>query len=259
MVNFYLEQAMTTESTSWIKQIWNSLKKLAQPERRTGILRKLENSNHNREFIVIGLGRFGTSLAMTLDAYGHDVLAVDADIKRVQMVSQSLPHVVQLDASDIEALREVGAENFDTGVVCIGSDFESNLLATVVLRKLGVRRVVAKATTVTQQEILLRVGADQVVLPEHEAGVRLARKLAAIDFVDFLELSEDTGVVEIVTPEHFAGKSLREADIRNQYRLSVIAIKRGEQIIISPQGSEVMLEDDILVILGKTADCELLQ
>ncbi|MCG3207361.1 MAG: Ktr system potassium uptake protein A [Anaerolineae bacterium] len=250
---------MAKQSTWWFQQVLGGIKKLAQPRRQTGLTHALENSNHAREFIVIGLGRFGTSLAMTLNAYGHDVLAIDADMKRVQMVSQNLPHVVQLDATSIDALREVGAEMFDTGVVCIGSDFESNLLATVVLRKLGVRRVVTKATTVTQQEILSRVGADQVILPEHEAGVRLARKLAAIDFVDFLELTDDTGIVEMVTPGQFAGKSLREADIRNQYGLAVIAIKRGEQIIISPPATEVMLEDDILVILGKTADCERLR
>lgn len=250
---------MTTRSTPWIKQIWDGIRELAQPRRRTGIIQKIEDSGYAREFIVIGLGRFGTSLAMTLNAYGHDVLAIDSDMKRVQLVSQNLHHVVQLDATNIDALREIGADMFDTGVVCIGSDFESNLLATVVLRKLGVRRVVAKATTVTQQEILLRVGADQVILPEHEAGVRLARKLAAIDFVDFLELTEDTGVIEMVTPEQFVGQSLREAEIRNRYGLAVIAIKRGDQVIISPRAGEIMLEDDILVILGKTANCELLR
>ncbi len=113
---------------------------------------------HKRELIVIGLGRFGTSLAMTLDVYGHDVLAVDADMKRVQTVGQRLPHVIQIDATDIDALREVGAELFDTAVVCIGSDFESNLLAAVSLRKLGARRVVAKARTVTNRKFCCGCG-----------------------------------------------------------------------------------------------------
>ncbi|MDQ7029480.1 MAG: TrkA family potassium uptake protein [Ardenticatenia bacterium] len=130
-----------------------------------------------REFIVIGLGRFGTSLAGALVQQGHDVLAVDVDYRRVQALSTELPHVVQLDATNIDALREVGADHFDTGVVCIGTNFESNLLATVLLRKLGVRRVITKARTRTQREILLQVGADEVILPEHEAGVRLARRL----------------------------------------------------------------------------------
>ena len=185
--------------------------------------------------------------------------AVDSDADRVQLMSQTLVHVVQLNATNIDALREIGADMFDTAVVCIGSEFEANLMTMVALRKLGVRRVITKATTVTQQEILLRVGADEVILPEHEAGVRLARRLAAIDFVDFLELSDDTGVVELVTPAQFVGQTLKEADIRRLHGLSVVAIKRGDEVIVSPGADEVMLENDILVILGKTSDCERLR
>jgi trk system potassium uptake protein TrkA len=141
-------------------------------------------------------------------------------------------------------------------VVCIGSDFEANLLTTFNLRKLGVRRVVTKALTVTQQDILLKIGADEVILPEHEAGVRLARRLAAIDFVDFMELGEDKGVVEIIAPERVVGKSLREADIRQQYNLAVVAIRRGEDVIISPTADEVIQANDILVVLGRIDNCE---
>jgi trk system potassium uptake protein TrkA len=196
---------------------------------------------------------------MTLNAYGHDVLVIDSDPKRVQQVSQILPHVIQLDATNLEALREVGAEAFDTAVVCIGTDLESNLLATVSLRKLGVRRVIAKALTITQQDILLKVGADEVILPEHEAGVRLARKLAAVDFVDFMELTEDTGVVEIIAPAQLVGKSLRETEMRQRYKLTIVAIRRGEHVIISPGASEIIQKDDILVVLGRTIDCERLR
>lgn len=247
---------MSNDSLNWSHQLWHNIKEMSQSQRRP---RRRAGGQPRHEFIVIGLGRFGTSLAMSLDAYGHDVLAVDTDPKRVQIVSQTLANVVQLDATNLDALHEIGADMFDTGVVCIGSDFEANLLTTVVLRKLGVRRVIAKATTVTQQEILQRVGADEVILPEHEAGVRLARKLAAIDFVDFLELSNDTGVVEIVTPSQFIDKTLKEADIRRLYGLSVVAIKRGDQVIISPGSDETLLESDILVILGRTSDCEKLR
>ncbi|MCB0214866.1 MAG: TrkA family potassium uptake protein, partial [Anaerolineae bacterium] len=198
-------------------------------------------------------------LAMALTAYNHQVLAIDLDKKRVQQVAHLLPHVVQMDATDIDALREVGAESFDTGIICTGSVFEANLLATVNLRKLGVRRVISKARTVTQQEILQRVGADEVILPEHEAGVRLARRLAAIDFVDFLELSHDTGVVEIVAPEQLIGKSLVESEVRARYGISVIAIKRGNDVVVSPRANEIINENDILVVLGKISDCERLQ
>jgi trk system potassium uptake protein TrkA len=248
------------QETPWPKRWWNNLQELARPKKRADLARKfLSSRSHHHEFIIIGLGRFGTSLAMALTAYNHDVLTIDSDAKRVQEVSLILPHVIQLDATNIEALREVGAGSFDTGIVCIGTDFEANVLATVTLRKLGVRRVIAKARTVTQQEILQRVGADEVILPEHEAGVRLARRLAAIDFVDFMELSQDTGVVEIVAPDYLVGKSLRDSQIRQQYGVAVVAIKRGNEVIVSPRASEIVKEHDILVMLGRIADCEKLR
>jgi trk system potassium uptake protein TrkA len=248
------------KKVSWPKRIWQTLKELTLPQPGGRIVaRPWNGKNHGNEFIVIGLGRFGTSMAMTLNAYGHDVLAIDSDQKRVQQVSHVLPHVIQLDATDIDALREVGADSFDTGVVCIGTYFEANLLTTVSLRKLGVRRVITKARTVTQQDILQRVGADEVILPEHEAGVRLGRRLAGINFVDFLELSDDKGVVEIVTPSNLVGKSLREAAIRQRYGLAVIAIRRGDDVVISPRAEEVIQENDILVVLGRIANCEKLQ
>lgn len=240
-------------------RLWQSVKNLAFPQTRDQLARRLNQGQNHNEFIIIGLGRFGTSLAMTLNAYKHDVLAIDSDVKRVQHVSNVLPHVVQLDATNIDALREVGADSFDTGVVCIGTDFEANLLATVSLRKLGVRRVITKARTVTQQDILQRVGADEVILPEHEAGVRLGRRLAAIDFVDFLELSEDKGVVEIVTPPYLVGKSLRESEIRQRYGLAVIAIRRDGDVLISPRAEEVIRPNDILVVLGRLDNCEKLR
>ena len=250
---------LENENSSWLSRVWQGLRELVLPKRPASMLHPFSGIHHHNEFIIIGLGRFGTSLAMSLTAYGHDVLAIDSDIKRVQQVSNLLPHVIQLDATDIEALREVGAGAFDTGVVCIGTDFEANMLATVTLRKLEVRRVIAKARTITQQEILQRVGADEVILPEHEAGVRLARRLAAIDFVDFLELSPDTGIIEIVTPDHLIGKSLREARIRQEYNLTVVAIKRGNEVLISPRAGELIQENDILVVVGKTSDCERLR
>ncbi len=250
---------MSNQNSFPFRALWNNVKQLFNTSRQAVAIQSINGRVHRHEFIVIGLGRFGTSLAMTLNAYNHDVLAVDSDIKRVQEVSRVLPYVIQLDATNLEALREAGAEAFDTGIACIGTDFEANLLATVSLRKLGVRRVIAKARTVTQQEILSRIGADEIILPEHEAGVRLGRRLAAINFVDFLELGDDKGVVEIVAPPYLVGKSLRESEIRQQYGLAVIAIRRNEEAIISPRAEEVIQQDDILVVLGRIANCERLR
>lgn len=208
------------------------------------------------EFVVIGLGRFGTSVAKALTQYGHHVLAVDRDQARVQQLAPDLPYVVALDATNIDALREIGVGSFDTGVSCIGTDFESNLLATVLMRRLGVRRVIAKARTRTQQTILLQVGADEVILPEHEAGLRLARRLAAIDFVDYLSLGEDVGVVELRVPERYIGKTLAEAAIRRIYNLTVVAIRRGEQVIAGPDPDMEFKAGDELLVLGRISDAE---
>ena len=250
---------MAKQDSSLLQKLWERLKNFSNMKTVPRPTWSRNGMQYSNEFIVVGLGRFGTSLAMTLDAFDHDVLAIDSDIKRVQQLSNVLPHVIQLDATNIDALREVGAEAFDTGVVCIGTDFEANILATVNLRRLGVRRVVSKATTVTQQDILERVGADETVLPEHEAGVRLARRLAAVDFVDFMELTDDMGVVETVVADRFVGKSLIQADIRRRYGLNIVAIRRGDQVIVSPGPDEVLRKDDVLVVLGKTADCEKLR
>jgi trk system potassium uptake protein TrkA len=213
-------------------------------------------ANRQVEFVVIGLGRFGTSVARTLVEYGHNVLAIDSDVNRVQDLSLSLPHVIQLDATNVDALRQAGVDAFDTGLVCIGTDFESNVLATVLLRRLGVKRVITKARTRTQREILLRVGADEVILPEHEAGVRLGRKLAAGHFIDYLEVSADVGVVELLAPAHFWGHTLAEMELRQRYGLTAVAVRRGEELLVSPSANFRVDAEDILVVLGRIEDAE---
>lgn len=219
------------------------------------------HAEHNRsgkanEFVIIGLGRFGTSVAETLVNYGHSVLAIDADLDRVQALSTTLPHVMQLDATNIDALRQAGVDSFSTGLVCVGSDFESNILATVLLRRLGVNYVIAKARTRTQKEILLQVGVDQVILPEHEAGVRLARRLAAGHFIDYLEVSDDVGIVELLAPPSFWDHTLSECNLRQRYGLTAIAVRRGEELIVSPSAAFRIESEDILVVLGKLEDAE---
>ncbi len=211
---------------------------------------KTKMQKHN-EFVVIGLGRFGSSLATLLHSRGHDVMAIDADATLVQRLSHHLPHVVQMDATNREAYIELGIGNFDTGVVCIGTDFESNLLATVILRNLGIRRVICKARTHTQRQILLKVGADEVILPEHEAGVRLGRKLSSSGFLDYMEIGKNISVVEIITPIHLIGKSLIESRVRQKFGVVIVAIRRGENVIMLPRADEVIRKNDILVIIGE--------
>jgi trk system potassium uptake protein len=214
------------------------------------------HSGKSNEFVVIGLGRFGTSVAETLVNYGHNVLAIDHDIERVRSLSTTLPHVMQLDATNIDALRQAGVDNFDTGLVCIGTDFESNILATVLLQRLGVRHIIAKARTRTQRDILLQIGAHQVILPEHEAGVRLARRLAAGHFVDYLEVSDDIGIVELIAPPSFWDRTLAECNLRQRYGLTAIAVRRGKELFVSPTATFRLEANDILVVLGKLEDAE---
>jgi trk system potassium uptake protein TrkA len=229
--------------------------------RKEGDPRTSHNPFHkpSNEFVVIGLGRFGTSVATTLVEHGRNVLAIDSDEDRVQNLSIILPHVVALDATNIDALRQVGVENFDTGLVCIGTDFESNLLATVLLQQLGVQRVIAKARTRTQRDILLRVGADEVILPEHEAGIRLGRKLSAGHLVDYLEVSNDVGVVELLSPPSLWDRNLSECSLRQRYGLTIMAVRRGDDLIVSPSASFRVEENDLLVVLGRIEDAERLR
>ena len=215
-----------------------------------------QGSRKHDEYVVVGLGRFGTSVAKTLVSYGQSVLCIDADIERVQEMSTSLPNVIQLDATNVDALRQAGVDAFDVGLVCIGTDFESNILATVQLHRLGVKRVISKARTRTQKEILLRVGADEVILPEHEAGVRLGRKLAAGHFIDYLEVSADVGVVELMAPPNFWGHTLAESEMRQRFALTVIAVRRGNELMVSPSANFRIEANDILVVLGKIEDAE---
>ncbi len=218
--------------------------------------RKTPTARKRNEFVIIGLGRFGSSLATLLHERGHHVLAIDADAALVQRLSHHLPHVVQMDATNREAYIELGIGNFDTGIVCIGTDFESNLLATVILRNLGVRRVICKARTRTQREILLKVGADDVILPEHEAGVRLGRKLSSIGFLDYMEVNKHISVVEILAPKTMTGRSLLKSNVRQKYGIVVVAIRREEGVIILPQANEVIREGDILVVIGEPGACD---
>ena len=217
---------------------------------------RLRRKRGDKEFLVIGLGRFGAGLARTLIAAGHEVLAVDNDFAMVELRAPEIPNVVQLDSTKIEALREIGAEHFDTAIVCIGSDFEANLLTTVSLKKLGVPQIIAKARTRTQKEILEQIGADEVILPEHEAGVRLGRRLSGMGFINYLEVSDDFSIVEMLAPERFFGKTLAEANLRQKYGLTVIAIRRGEEMIVNPPADFRIEAGDEFIVVGAMTDAE---
>lgn len=217
------------------------------------------NSGKGNHFVIIGLGRFGSSVAETLVNYGHDVLAIDVNLERVQHMSTELPHVVQLDATSAEALQQIGISNFDTGVVAISGDFESNLLATVNLLRAGVRHVITKARTNTQKTILKSIGAHEVILPEHEAGVHWGRRLAFNNLVDYLEIGRGVGIVELVAPPSLCNQSLVECNLRREHGLTVIAVHRGDDIIVSPNANFRIESGDILAVVGDIEAAERLE
>jgi trk system potassium uptake protein len=217
--------------------------------------------SERHEFAVIGLGRFGSSLGSLLVERGHYVLGIDRDRDIVQRMADTLTRVVALDSTDAGALHAVDMSAFETVIVAIGTNFEANVLTTVELKTMGVRQVVCKATSERQRTILLRVGADRVVLPEHDAGRRLARELVAPNVLDSLELGTGYSISEIVLPPGLAGQSLAEAELRRTQRLNVLMIRRGEEHIISPPAEFRFERGDLVFVLGLNSDiqhfCEL--
>lgn len=208
------------------------------------------------EFVVIGLGRFGSSLAIALEAAGHHVLGIDTRPKLVQKYSNVLTHVVSLDATDEDALRAVDIMAFETVVVAIGTDFEASVLATSALKNLGIANVYCKTTSRRQADILRRVGADRVVQPEADAGRRLAEDLLAPTVLERFHLDPSYSIAELTVPHSLVCLSLAQSNIRARYGISVLVIKRGSQLMTSPAPDTILLEGDMLVILGKDEEIE---
>lgn len=205
---------------------------------------------------IIGGGRFGTTLAMELTQKGGEVLFMDKARDVVQRLSGVVAKAVQGDATDIEALSEAGFGACETVVVAIGSNVEASILATMALKDLRVARIIAKASTDTHGKVLERVGVNQIIYPERERASRLARTLAAQSIIDYIEVAEGTGIIEIQAPPMFQNKTLSEANIRGSFGLTVLAIYRaaGEsgrrQTLQVPAGSDLVHEGDVLVLFG---------
>lgn len=217
-----------------------------------------------KDFAVIGLGRFGSSLCRTLRALGHDVLGIDQDMAQVQEARPIVTDAVQLDATDEEALRSIGIGHYDAVVVAIGVDVESSILITLLLKELGVRRVLAKAGSALQQRVLEKVGADLVIFPEADAGYRVAHSLVYPAIQDFLDLGEDYVILQVPAPPEWAGRSLaalgmggHQAPGRAGYEgLQVQVVRRGKQLICGPDPAEVVQPGDVLAVVGKHQDLE---
>lgn len=205
--------------------------------------------------LVIGLGRFGKALAGELVSLGHEVLGVDTDPRIVQSAMDQLTHVVQADATDAEALRQIGAADFPTGVIAIGTDVQASILATYALVDVGVRKIWAKAITSAHGAILERVGAHRVVFPERDMGVRVAHTLGGRT-LDYLELDETFALIETTVPNGMAGKTLEQAGVRKRHGVSVVCVKRPGGRFDYATPDTLINEGDVLVIAGERRRAE---
>ncbi len=209
-----------------------------------------------KQFAVIGLGRFGSSVAKRLSEMGHDVLALDNNKENVQQMSEFVTQAVQGNALDEDVLRELGLSNFDSVIVAIGEDVQANIMVTVMLKELNVKHVVSKALNDLHGRVLSKVGADQVVFPERDMGVRLASNLVSSNVLDLIEVSEDFSIVEILAANSFIGKTLIKINLRAKYGINVIAIKSGGCMNLNPAPEDLINKGDILIVTGSSRSIE---
>jgi trk system potassium uptake protein TrkA len=212
-----------------------------------------------KQFAIIGLGRFGSSVARTLTQMGYDVLAIDTDENRVEELADVVTHAVTANALDDTVLKSLGLRNFDVVVVAIGHEIQSNILVTVMLKEMGVKKVVAKAATELQGKVLEKIGADVVVFPERDMGERVARWLVSKNIIDVINLSPDYSLVELATSPEFQGISLQDSGLRKKYGITVLAIRRGKEFIISPGAKQLMEEGDVLIVIGSNEKLKLFE
>ena len=204
-----------------------------------------------KSFVVIGLGRFGTQIAMRLYEMGGEVLAIDIDNEKVQQIADNVTQAVASDAQDKDVLRAIGVRNCDCAVVAIASNLSASIFITMTLRELEVPYIVAKAQSTMHQRILEKLGANIVVIPEREMADRLAHKLVEPNILDFIEISEDYGLVEEQAPAAWLNKSIRDLNVRSRLGINIIGVKNGKDMNIAPGGDYIVKDGDILVIIGR--------
>lgn len=206
------------------------------------------------DFVVFGLGKFGRSVAETLAYNGKEVLAIDIKEEVIQDVADLVTHAVQADVTDGDALKALGIGNFDVAVVAISNNLQASIMATILAKELGVPYVLAKAQNEIHKRVLEKVGADKVIFPEREIGTRIANNLISENFIDYIELSIDHSIVEIEVIDEWVSKTLKELNMRANYGINVMAIRKGEKITITPGADFILQASDVLVVIGSNED-----
>ena len=205
-----------------------------------------------KSYIVIGMGRFGSEAARRLCELGCEVMALDRSNELIQRISSDVTQAVVADAQDKEVLRALGVGELDCGIVAIGDSLADSVLATMNLKELGVPYVVCKAHDETHRQVLLKLGADKVLIPEQEQANRLARNLSSPNVLDYIELSDAYGIIEVPAPTPWLHKSLKNLNVRANLGVNIIAVKQGEQINVAPGADYTVQPGDVMVVLGDT-------
>lgn len=203
-----------------------------------------------KTFAVIGLGRFGFHVAKTLSELGAEVIAIDREEENVREISDFVTQTYVLDAMDEKAMREAGIANVDVAIVSIGQNVEANLIVVMVLIDLGIKNIIAKAVTPLHGKLLEKMGVSRVVYPERDMAIRVSHSLLMKNVLEEIPLTPKHGIFEINTPKPFVGKSLKELQIRKNYNVNILAIRRDNDLIINPSGDDIIKDDDILLLLG---------
>jgi len=207
-------------------------------------------------YAVIGLGKFGATVVRTLHERGHEVVAIDRDRGRVQEVRDTSTQAIEANCTDQDTLRALGLQDADAVVVSLGEQMDASILVTLYLKELGLKEIVVKAVSEDHGKILHLIGATEIVHPERDTARRVARGLGLRSIVEYLPLAADSSLVEVQVPAEFLGRTLAELEIRKRYQVLVVAIKRGEGLLIATGGDERLLAGDILVLVGKDDDLD---
>ena len=207
----------------------------------------------NKTYAVFGLGKYGFAVARELIENGMEVIAVDTDQRTVNDAAAYLPVCKCADVTDAEVISRLGIGSIDTVIVCMASNLEASVMAVALCKESGVKTVIAKCANEIQQKILLRVGADQVVIPENESGIRLAKNLLSSGFIDMVSLSKDVSIVEIDVKAEWCGKNLIELDLRKKYGINIVAVKKEEKVNVNINPEQVLDSQTTLIVIANTS------
>ena len=210
------------------------------------------SKSKDKQYLVIGCGRFGSSVAKKMCQLGNEVMVIDKDEDSINNIAELVTHTAIVDVTEERDLKSIGLGNFDVVIVAISSDIRASIMATVMAKEMGVPKVVCKAKDELQAKVLYKIGADKVVFPERDMGRRLAYNLASENILDQINLDPEYSIMEIVTPQNWVGKTIIELNLRAKYDITVLAVKTQSGLKVMPSPNYKMQEKNILIIIGKT-------